>query len=163
MEKQFSALKKAKILILLINKLFLNYQLNFVVANKYLLKNLLSHYFFPRTTETDFVCNTLSFIAKTIFIFNQGFFFFLLLATRGRHSATVFSISLDLLRLLPWLQSFPCLLSPNPSTFSLAFLFFFCLTPSSPPSFFPRSLLLSFLRVHTSVALHSEVCLPALQ
>ena len=37
-----------------------------------------------------------------------------------------------------------------------------CLAPPSPSSFSPCSLL-SFLRVHTNVAVHSEVCLPALQ
>ena len=45
----------------------------------------------------------------------------------------------------------------------LAFLFSFCLAPSSPSSSSPRSLLLSFLRVHTNAALHFQVCLPALQ
>ena len=91
------------------------------------------------------------------------FFFFRLLPTRGRYSTTVISILLGLLRLLPLLQPFPCFLSPNPSTFSLAFLFSFCLAPPSPSSFSPRSLLLSFLHVHTKVASHSEVCLPAFQ
>ena len=51
----------------------------------------------------------------------------------------------------------------NPSTFSLTFLFSFYLAPPSPSSFFPRSLLLYFSRVHTRVALHSEVCLLALR
>ena len=37
------------------------------------------------------------------------------------------------------------------------------MSPSSPSSFFPRSLLLSLSCVHTSVALHSEVCLLALR
>ena len=49
----------------------------------------------------------------------------------------------------------------KPPTFSLAFLFSFYLVPPSPSSFFPRSLLLFFSRVHTSVALHFEVCLLA--
>ena len=56
---------------------------------------------------------------------------------------------------------FPCLLSPNPSTFSLAFLFSFYLAPPSPSSFFSRGLLLFFSRVHISLALHPEVCPPA--
>ena len=45
----------------------------------------------------------------------------------------------------------------------LAFLFSFFLAPPSPSSFSPRSFLFSFLRVHTNSALHSKVCLPALQ
>ena len=57
---------------------------------------------------------------------------------------------------------FPCLLSPNSFTF-LSFLFSFYLAPPSPSSFFPCGLLLSFSLVHTSVALHTEVCLLALQ
>ena len=48
------------------------------------------------------------------------------------------------------------------STISLAFLFSFYLAPPSPSSFFPCSLL-SFSRIHTSVALHPEVFLPALR
>ena len=52
-------------------------------------------------------------------------------------------------------------LAPTLSMSSLAK--FFYLAPPSPSSFFPRSLLLSFSRGHTSVALHSEVCLLSLQ
>ena len=97
------------------------------------------------------------------FVYLFSIFFFRLLPIRGRHSVKVFSTSLGRLHLLPWLQPFLCLLLPNPSTFSLAFLFSFCLAPPSPSSFFPRSLLLPFFTCHTSVALHSEVCLLALR
>ena len=64
---------------------------------------------------------------------------------------------------LPRLQPYPCLFSPNPFTFSLAFLFSFCLALPSPSSFSPCSLFFSFLCVHTNVALHSAVCLRSLQ
>ena len=58
-------------------------------------------------------------------MFIYSFFFFRLFPIRDRHSAKVFSIRLDQLRLSPLLQPSLCLLSPNPSIFSLAFLSFF--------------------------------------
>ena len=82
---------------------------------------------------------------------------------RGRHSAKTFSMKLGQLRLPPLLQLFPCLLSPNPSTFSLAFLSFFYQVLPSLPFFSQRNLLLSSSRVHTNATLRPKVCLPALQ
>ena len=90
-------------------------------------------------------------------------FFFRLFPIRGRHSAKVFSIRLGQLRLFFLLQPSPCLLSPNLSIFSLAFLSFFYQVLPSLSFFSQRNIFLPFSHVHTNVTLCPEVCLPALQ
>ena len=76
----------------------------------------------------------------------------------------VFSIRLGQLRLPPLLQPSLCLLSLNPSIFSLAFLSVSFSRYCHLYHFFSqRNLLLSSSRVHTNVILCLEVCFPASQ